>query len=346
MRAKKLTAALLCGVMAASLLTGCGVNKEATVATFDEQKVPLGVANFMARFQQANYDDFYVAYFGEDVWSSDLYGNGTTMEDSIKGDVMDSLFTMYTLQAHAGEYDVALTADDEAAIASAAETFIAANSKQALRALGADVETVKEYLTLTTIQSRMHDAMILDADTEVSDEEANTSAYSYVFVSKSGSVAEDGSTAEYTEDELAQLKTTVEGFAADAKEKTLEEAAEACGYTVSANTFTADDETLDAAVLTALQGLAEGEVSDVIDTDNGYYVVRLDAKTDAEATENTRESIISQRQSERYQEILDGWKEGHTWTVDEKVWGTVTFDNLFTTVPESTETETVEETQA
>ena len=40
-------------------------------------------------------------------------------------------------------------------------------------------------------------------------------------------------------------------------------------------------------VLTALQGLDEGEVSDVIDTDTDYYVVRLDEKTDADATETT-----------------------------------------------------------
>ena len=75
MRAKRWSALLLSGVMAASMLTGCGMNKNETVATFDETEVPLGVANFAARFLQATYDDFYVAYFGEDVWSSDLYNH-------------------------------------------------------------------------------------------------------------------------------------------------------------------------------------------------------------------------------------------------------------------------------
>lgn len=98
MRAKRWSALLLSGVMAASMLTGCGMNKNETVATFDETEVPLGVANFAARFLQATYDDFYVAYFGEDVWSSDLYNNGTTMQDNIKDSVMQSLFDMYTLE--------------------------------------------------------------------------------------------------------------------------------------------------------------------------------------------------------------------------------------------------------
>ena len=79
---------LLGGVMAASVFAGCGeVDKDAVVATFDDTEVSLGLANFAARLQQASYDDFYTAYFGESVWSTDLYGNGSTMQDEIKSGV-------------------------------------------------------------------------------------------------------------------------------------------------------------------------------------------------------------------------------------------------------------------
>lgn len=346
MRVNRMAACLLGGVTAASMLIGCGgVNKSATVATFDETAVPLGVANFSARYQQAVYDDYYVAMWGEDVWSYDLFGNGTTMQDDVKNDVLESLFTMYTLKAHSAEYSVALTAEDEAAITTAAESFVAANSREALKALGADQETVEEYLTLCTIQKRMYDAIIAQADTDVSDAEANTSAYSYVLVSKLSYTDESGSIAEYTEEEFEELETTMEAFAAEAREGTLEEAAESYGYTVSTGTFTADNETLDEAVLSALRSLKEGEVSGVVDTDNYYYVLRLDAVTDVEATENTRQNMISERQSDFYDETLTGWQEGHTWTVNEKVWASVTFDNLFTTVPPVTETESADSTE-
>ena len=323
MRAKRWSALLLSGVMTASMLTGCGMNKNETVATFDETEVPLGVANFAARFLQATYDDFYVAYFGEDVWSSDLYNNGTTMQDNIKDSVMQSLFDMYTLEAHMAEYDVELTEDDKAEIADTAAAFIADNSKDALDALGADEEIVERYLTLATIQNRMHTAIIADADTNVTDE--------------------DGNTVEYTDTELTLLGKTVGMFDTDAKAGTLEDAAEQYDYTVSSGTFTADDSNLDETVLTALQGLDEGEVSDVIDTDTDYYVVRLDEKTDADATETTRQNIISQRQSDLYDETLKGWEDEHDWTVKDSVWAKVTFDNLFTTTVQDTETETVTE---
>ena len=338
MRIRKITAGLLGGVMAASILAGCGsINKDEVVATFNDQEITLGVANFAARLQQATYDDFYTMYFGEKVWSTDMYGQGTTMEESLKSNSIKGIQAMYTLNAHADEYNIALTDEEKAAITKAAETFIADNSKEALDAMGATKEIVEEYLSLATIQTHMYDAIIAEADTEVSDEEANTSSYSYVTVSKTSTTDADGNTVTYTEDDLKLLATQVEAFDEDAKENGLESAAETAGYTVSTGTFTADTDSIDEAVLTALQGLDEGEVSDLIELDSSYYVVRLDAKTDAKATEETRQSIISERQSDHYSEVLSGWEDSSTWTLNEKVWAKVSFDNLFTTAEESTE---------
>lgn len=338
MKKAKLTALLLGGVMAASVFAGCGsVDKDAVAAVFDGQEIALGVPNFAARLQQAQDDDLYAYYFGGNVWNTDLSGTGVTVQDDVKNTVMDNLFAMYTLEAHMDEYGVTVSEEELTEISDVASEFLAANSSEALEELGADQEIVEEYLRLLTVQQKMHDAIIAEADTNVSDEEANTSAYSYVRISKTTYTDEEGKSVEYTEDELKKLADTVETFAAEAKEGTLEDAAEAHSYTVSQGTFTADDDILDEKVLTALKGLEEGAVSGVIDTDSAYYVVRLDAKTDAAATEATRESIISERETALYKEVLSGWQESHTWEVKEDVWKDVTFDRLFTTIVPSTE---------
>ena len=44
-----------------------------------------------------------------------------------------------------------------------------------------------------------------------------------------------------------------------------------------------------------------------------------------------------------YDETLKGWEDEHDWTVKDSVWAKVTFDNLFTTTVQDTETETVTE---
>lgn len=339
MKKTRLAALLLCSVMATSVFAGCGsVDKETTVARFDETEIALAVPNFAARLQQAYDDDMYTYYFGGNVWDSDFSGSGVTMEDEVKNGVMDSMFAMYTLEAHMGDYGVTLSEEEYTKIGDAAVAFVNANSKEALEQLGADVATVEEYLRLVTIQAKMREAIVADADMNVSDEEANTSAYSYVTVSKSTYTDAAGNSVEYTEEELAGLADTVDAFVAVAQAESLETAADGHGYTVSTGTFTANDAMLDAAVLEALQGLEEGEVSDAIDTENAYYVVRLDAKTDEAATEMTRDSIISERQAALYEEVLTAWQETHTWEVEESVWDKVTFDKAFTTIEPVTET--------
>lgn len=336
---KKFTTLLVSGVLVTSMLVGCGgINKNETVATLDGQEIKLGVANFAARLQQAEADDFYRSYFGDEVWTSDLYGNGTTMEESTKSNVIGMIENLYVLQNHMADYDVTLTDEETAKIADTAAQFMADNDEKAINALGATEDIVNEYLTLVTIQSKMRTAIIADADTNVSDADANTSAYSYVNVSKTSYKDAEGNTQEYTDDEKAELADTVQKFHDAAADTTLDTAADEYGYTVSTGTFSSDNTTLDEEVLTALEGLKnEGDLSDVVETDNYYYVLRLDEITDADATEQHRQEIISQRQSDLYNEVLQGWKDDAEWVLNEKVWEKVTFDNLFTTTVESTE---------
>lgn len=342
MKVKKIASLILSGVLAASVLTGCGVDSNAVLATLDGEDITLGVPYFATRLQQAQYDDFYVAYAGESVWQTDMYGYGMTMEDTTKAEMITSIRDLYVLENHMADYGVSLSEEEMAAIQAAAAEFISDNSEEALEALGATEEIVAEYLELVTIQNKMYFAIVADADTEVSDEEANTSAYSYVRVSKTTRTTEEGESVAYTDEEKELLAKDMKAFAADVAEATLEEAAENHEYTVETGTFAADTTTLEEAVLTALQGLKEGQVSDLVETDNYYYVLRLDAATDAEATEAHRQSIIATRQSELYTEVLNGWTDAAEWDVDEKVWAKVKFDNLFTM---SEETEAVADTE-
>lgn len=335
MSIKKLAALLLTGALCVSALTGCGANPEDTVATLGEESVNYGVANFLLKYQKASVDDLYAMY--GITWDTDLYGIGTTLEDDFKDSAMQLLHDLYTLKNHMSDYGVEITAEDKTAITEAATAFLEANSAEAIEEFGATQEIVEEVLTLYTIQAKMYNAIIAEADHEVSDEEANMRGYSLVMINIDGEYDESYNYVEYTDAEVAVLRESANRMSELLLGKTLEDAADELGFEVTTGTYANDDTTLDEELLAAMNELKEGEVSKLIETEYALYFVRIDADTDESATESNRQSIIAERETALYEEVLNGWQEDDGWTVDESVVDKIDFHNLFTQVEESTE---------
>lgn len=335
MKAKKVTAIILAGAICAAAFTGCGINTGATAASMKNQTVTMGMANFTCRYQQANVEDYYKSMMGakssSELWSKDLYGNGTTMEDTMKDSVMEQLHEMYTLQAHMKDYDVSVTKDEKAAIKKAAQQFISDNSSEALKEMTADEDTVEELLTLYTIRSKMQKAIEAEADTNVTDEEANERGYTMMTISTTSHQDDSGNTVEYTDDEKKQLKETANKIEDAVKNgKTLEDAAKDEDQQTTTGAYASDDSTLDTSVKKALDDLKEGETSDVIETDSALYIVRLDSETDKDATEKNRQNIIDKRKSDHYNEVLEGWQKKDGWKVNKKNVAKISFKNSLT----------------
>ena len=335
MNFKKFAVTALAGVMAVSMLSGCGLNKGAIVTKLGNETLTLGMVNFMARYEQAAMDDLYKAYFGMSVWDQDLYGNGTTMKDETVSDVLNTLHELMTLSqsAHMEEYGVTVSDEEMAKIEEVAANFMNANSKEALNEMGATKDLVKEMLRLFTIKSKMHAAMIETADTTVTDEEANMRGYTVVSAGITTYYdSEQGAYVAYTEDEIAEIKETMGHILDELSNPTdLEALAEEHGMTASYKTYAADDSSMETGVKELLDMLQVGEVSSLT-TDNAVYIVRLDQETDAEATEKNRETIINNRKEAAYSDVLTAWQEddGFDANVNAEQLTKISFKNNFT----------------
>ena len=375
MKIQKLTALVLAGCLSASvLLTGCGkgIDQDAVVAKLGDQEISLGLANFMAQYQAVTYDAYYMSYYGEDMWSKDLYGNGSTLTDQVKSNVMEQIETDYLLEQKMDDYKVEITDDEMKAIEKAAKQFMEDNDGSAAKTMGATEENVKEMLRLELIRQKMQKAIEADVNTDVSDEEAAQKTISYIHVSANGYTDDDGQYTEYTDEEKEALPEKMNALANAAKED-FDGAADEYGYDVSTYSYGADEvkgsestdstETadgteaeedtsgssgMDDAVIAAAEGLEEGGVSDLIETEsNGYYVVRLDSRFDQDATDKKKKEIVSKRKSDYYTQYVDSLKDKAEWTVEDKVWSKVSFDDLYKIKQtQSTETEAVTDTES
>lgn len=325
----KAGACILAGVMAMSTLAGCtsSLDENAVVATVGDLEITADVANFYARYIQAQYETYYAGYLGEDMWSSEAE-EGLTYEESVKNDVLEQLETMVVLEDHMEDYEITLSDAEKETIKEQAEKFDEENALEDKEKVSGSIETVERVMTLITIQEKMMTAIQAGVDTEVSDEEAAQKSMQYVLFSYESDTEEDADAEEETVDKDS-VKAQAEAFAEGAKSAG-DFAAYATENGMEAATATFDAETVNpsAEVIEAADKLGEGEVSGVIETETGCYVLKVTSLLDREATDSKKQTIIEQRKSDLYTETCDGWLEDLDIHVNESVWKKVDFNQV------------------
>lgn len=347
---KVLSLVLAVGMTASVALTGCGnqINENDVAATLDGEDIPLELVNFMAQYTAVSYDSLYLPMLGEEMWTQDLYGTGTTMADNVKDGIMTQIQTGYLLAAHMEEYDVTISDEEISAMEQAADNFLADNTEEAIKTMGAKKEHIVKMLWLNLVQRKMQQAIYDTADTNVSDEEAAQRTFSYIKIATNGYMDADNNQVAYTEEELAGLAEDAEKAAVEAKED-FDKAAEDNNYTISTYSYGSDEideegaatRSMNIAVIQAANELSEGDVSSLIEVEgDGYYILRLDSELDREATDNKKDQIVSQRKSDKYNEVLESYQDACEWEINEKELKKVKFDGFYTIKQEAdTETE-------
>lgn len=329
---KRAVVLLLAGLLAAGSLTGCGSLEDSdVVATVNDTDITAGVANFYARYTQAQYETYYAGYMGDDMWSGEGE-EGETYQDTVKDSILESLENMYLMEEHMDEYEVSLSDEEKNSIKEAASQFDESNGLAEKEKVSGTTDTVERILELLTIQKKVQNAIEAGADTEVSDEEAAQKSMQYV-VFPFSTTDEEGNSVDLTDEEKEALRATAESFAAGAA-GAADFAAYATeqGQTSQDATFDGETSTLPAQLVEAADALDEGGTTGLVEGDNGYYVARVTSLLDREATDARKQEIISERQQDLLNETLDGWREDADIEVHERVWDKIDFITLTVTM--------------
>lgn len=341
-KAAVLTAA---GVLAATAVTGCSgsINTDAVVATVGDDEITLGVANFYARMTQGQYETYYASMMGttgDAMWTQEA-GEDQTYEESVKDSLMENLENMYLISQHAADYEVSLTEEEEDAIAEAAAQFDEDNTDEAKETVSGYRKDIEEFLRLATIQTKMDSKMREGVDEEISDEEAAQKAMQYVFFSYT-TTDDSGNTTELTDEEKESLKTDAQSLVdrVNAGED-ISTVAEELGQTAYDLTFDSESTSPNEDLIAAVDAFeTEGQVTDVIEADDGLYVGRLTSLLDRDATDQKKTSIVEERRQEQYDSLLEEWRNDTDIKVDEKVWDKVDFEDTGVTIITSETEET------
>ncbi len=120
----------------------------------------------------------------------------------------------------------------------AAKQFMDDNSDEAIDEMGATEDIVKEYLKLRLIKSKMYAAIVANADSTVTDEEANMAAYTMIQIDYAGHYDSSYQYQAYSDEEKAQFKQQADLLAQTISNgASMEDAAQAVGLTTTTGTY-------------------------------------------------------------------------------------------------------------
>ena len=354
--AKKITGALLAGALGAASLTGCSSPMDGTqpLLTSGEDTVTVGTGNLMLRMNQATMLSYYSMMGGSTtgLWSQDS-GDGETYGDTTKASILDELENMLVQKQHAADYDVSISEEEQGKIEEAAQAFMDANTEETIQNLSVSQSDVETLLELYTYQTKMYDPMVADVDTNVEDSEAAQSRITYCRIDISDTQNEDGTTTPLTDEEKQEKKDQAQALldklqaSADPASADMDALAKEVNEDLNAvdNTFGDDDTLLDDNLKEAARTLQDGQVyGEVVEGENAYFVVRMDSVLDREATDAEKENIVSERQQNAYNDLLNQWKDDADITVNNREWDKVTLtDNEQYTIKQPETEDTTED---
>lgn len=332
---KKLGITALAAVLVVSA-AGCGKKEEKVYKNSDivmsvkdkngdKLKIDYATACTYLRIMQAEAYSYMSslssqsnAGASDDVWSEAVPGDDAeydTYGEQFKGESLDTLKTMILSEANQDEYDVEFTDEDQEKCDEAAKKFMQDNSDQSAEAMHASEKSVSNVLRLWTIEERVRAQIIKEADTEVTDEEAGQTTFNYAIVYK-----------KEVDDPEKKAKELVD----DMKDSTdFETAASNAELTAQTVTFTTNDpeyDDYDKTMIENAEKLKDGECNTYENKDGNIVVLYMKAVNDEEATESQKDSIISQRKSDLYEDTIDEWKDDSQVIVNKMAWESIKTD--------------------
>jgi foldase protein PrsA len=341
-------------VLGMFFMAGCSNNtSKELVVTVGDRKIYLDEAMFHIYATEAemnSYDQYYMMMTGQGIWDMDA-GNGKTMREQSKEQVMDQIIMTEILYMEGKKADHTITAEQSDELKASALEVLKTLPDEVRDITGLNEKVILNIYEKSYIGSAYSNSLVESFDIDeqgIKDginyddfRQYNTEFLSIPFTNYD----EEGNQVELTEEEKLEAKDTIEEALEKAKNNE-EFATIAEGYESIMNSpanFVYDSESMEKAYKDAAINLENDTITDeVIETESAYYIIKMVDNDSDESYNNAVNDAINQAIQEEFNTQYEAIKQNIKITINDKVWEPIVMGETTINLPGSETSEPTE----
>lgn len=269
-----------------------------------------------------NMQNQYESIYGGQIWERKI--GDETLEKKVKDVVLARLAQIKTMNLLAEQRGVVLTEQEEESVTRAAAEYFGSLNEAEISAMGIDEESIKQLYREYALANKVYGQIIEGTNPEISDDEARTVTVSQIFV-KTYALGAGGEKVPYTEESRQSAFDKIKNIqkmlrAGESFDELATRYSENGQLTVSLRKGE-----IDPAYEEVAFELGNGEVSGIIETEDGYYIIQCISTLDREQTDKNKEKIMEQRKEEAFSAIYDEFVLTQIRNLNDELWEQVQF---------------------
>ena len=271
--------------------------------------------------------NLYETSYGSEIWEHEV-SSGTTFTDYVKNIVKERLAQVSALNRLAKKNKVTLSEKEEKKVERASEAYFNGLTKEEIEYMDIELDDVVEAYSKYAIAQKVYAELTKDIEPEVSDAEALVIKVQSIYV-KTYSVDAEGGITEYSQEEKKEAKEKAESLLSQVNQEDVD------FYEVASKYSDAEDveyifgkgEMLEEFEKAAFS-LKEEQISELVTTDTGYYIIKCMEDYMIEETQINKDSIIAKEKDKAFKDVYEPFLDSLTSEFNDKVWNEIKFSKI------------------